>query len=282
MRILTRLFLLASCLTFALGAAAKEPLRVGIAPDYPPLAYRESGDLSGIEVALAEVLGKQLDRKIKYVEKDFADLIPALQAGEIDIIMSGLSITPERSQQVDFSKPYLQAGQMGIIRFADAGRLSFKGAIFRPGTTVAVVRDSTGETFAKQRLQAATVTTCASLDEAFALLQGGKVDFLLHDAPTNWALASDKSKEDLMSQNHALTEEQLGWAVRKDNQALLQAVNAQLDTMQRNGMLRAIIRKWIPVTVEVTETQSRSQPVTSSNMTIRPAQGTTSTTSGKR
>lgn len=277
MRFTARLLLLASCLAIAFGVSAKEPLRVGIAPDYPPLAYRDGGELTGIEVAAAEVLGQQLDRKIKYVEKDFSALIPALQAGEIDIIMSGLSITPERSQQVQFSKPYLQAGQIPIIRFADAARFSFKGAIFRPGVSVAVVQGSTGELFARKQLQQAKVVSTASISEAFSLLKGGQVDFLLHDAPTSWSLANDKRYEDLISLNHALTEEQLGWAVRKDNNALLQDVNTQLDWMQKNGMLRAIIRKWIPVTVEVADTQPRSQPATSSSMKTRAPQGASTT-----
>ena len=80
-------------------------LRVGVAPDSPPLIYMDKGKLSGIEIAAAESLGKLMDRKIKYVEKPFNDLIPALESGEIDIIMSGMSITEERAKQVNFSKP---------------------------------------------------------------------------------------------------------------------------------------------------------------------------------
>jgi ABC-type amino acid transport substrate-binding protein len=260
--LLGQLLLITGLLTLTSNAFAKDSLRVGVSPDYPPLAYKEQGQLTGIDVTAAEVLGKQLGRDVKFVETDFNQLIPALQAGEIDIIMSGMTITTERSEKASFSKPYLSAGQMAIIRFDDAGRFAFKGAIFRPGARVAVQKHTTGEDFATNRLKDAVITPCDSSDEAFALLKSGKVDFFLHDAATSWSLATDRNKQDLMSLNTELTDEQLGWAVKKDNQVLLQAVNQQLDSMQKSGMLRAIINKWIPVTVEVKDASPAAIPAT--------------------
>lgn len=262
MRPLVRFLLLTSCLSLAFTVSAKETLRVGLSPDYPPLAYKDQGQLTGIDVVAAEVLGQQLNRKIEFVEKDFTQLIPALQAGQIDIIMSGMTITPERSEKVSFSKPYLSAGQMAIIRFADAGQFGFKGAMFRPGARIAVQKSTTSEQYAAESLKNADITLCDSSAEAFSLLKRGKVDFLLHDAATSWLLATDRSKEDLMSLNTELTDEKLGWAVKKDNAALLQAVNQQLGIMQKNGMLRAIINKWVPVTVEVTDATPAAIPAT--------------------
>ncbi|HSC75210.1 MAG TPA: transporter substrate-binding domain-containing protein [Pseudomonadales bacterium] len=279
MRQLARFLLLASCLTFAFTATAKEPLRIGLSPDYPPLAYKDHGQLTGIDVAAAEVLGQKLGRKPEFVEKSFNQLIPALQAGEIDIIMSGMTITPERSEKVSFSKPYLHAGQMAIIRFADAGRFGFKGAMFRPDARVAVQKHTTSEDFAAKSLPNASVTHCDSSDEAFTLLKSGKVDFFLHDAATSWSLSTDKDKQDLMSLNTALTDEQLGWAVKKDNAVLLQSVNQQLDIMQKNGMLRAIISKWIPVTVEVTDAKPEAIPAT---LPKTPAASSIRTSSGNK
>ncbi len=230
---------------------AKEALRVGVAPDYPPMSYRENGHLSGIDIAAAESIGKLMKRDIKFVEKKLPDLIPALQAGEIDIIMTGMAITPERSEQVSFTNSYLDSGQMAIIRFSDAGRLSFKGAMFRPGIKIAVEKNSQGALFAEQNLKNASIKTCDTVAEAFSKLEGGDVDFFIHDAPTSWALANDRNKQDLMSLNHALTEERLAWAVAKNNTQLQSSINQQLETLQRNGILKAIISKWIPVQVEV-------------------------------
>lgn len=244
--------ILLSCLLLVVSQAlfAKD-LRVGIAPDAPPLAFHENGQLSGIEVAAAESLGKLMARKIKFVEKPFPELIPALEAGEIDIIMSGMSITEERAKRISFTKPYMDAGQMAIIRFDDAGKFGFKGAIFRPGMKVAVEDHTTGSSFAESRLRNAQLTKCSTLAEALDKLKKGEVDFVVHDAPTSWGLANNKEMENLMSLNHAMTEENLAWGIAKNNPELLEAVNQQLVHMQQNGILRAIIQKWIPVTIEL-------------------------------
>jgi polar amino acid transport system substrate-binding protein len=165
---------------------------------------------------------------------------------------------------VDFSNSYLSAGQMAIIRYADAGRFGYKGMLFRPDTRVAVVKGTTGESFANSSLHSASVSRCDSINEAFAKLKSGSVDFVIHDAATSWSLATDTSRQEFMSLNNELTEENLGWAVNKGNSVLLQAVNQQLSAMQRSGMMRAIINKWIPVTVEV-DTATSARPTDTGN-----------------
>lgn len=251
MRQLTQLFLLIASLALTGAVFAKEALRIGVSPHYQPLAFKQDGQLTGIDVAAGETIAQQLGRQPEFVELEFNQLIPALQAGKIDIIMSGMSITPERSKLVDFSHSYLSAGQMAIIRYADAGRFGYKGILFRPDARVAVVKGTTGEQFASTNLRSASVSRCDSISEALAKLKSGSVDFVIHDAATSWSLATDTSRQEFMSLNNELTEENLGWAVNRGNSVLLQAVNQQLSIMQRNGMLRAIINKWIPVTVEV-------------------------------
>jgi polar amino acid transport system substrate-binding protein len=274
MRNIVKLLLLASCVLLSSQTFAKEALRIGVSPNYPPLVYKKDGQLTGIDVAAGEAIAQQLDRKPEFVEMPFNQLIPALQAGKIDIIMSGMSITPERSKLVSFSNSYLSAGQMAIIRYADAGRFGFKGVMFRPDSRIAVVKNTTGEEFANKNLTHAAITRCDSIEEALSKLRANSVDFVIHDAATSWSLATDESRQDLMSLNNELTDEHLGWAVSKENTALLQAVNQQLANMQKTGMLRAIINKWVPVTVEVEAASTPSLPAnthtsTSSSQTIR-------------
>ena len=72
------------------------PLRVGVSPDYPPVIFEHEGEIVGIEADLARRLGQTMKRRIEFVRIPFPDLIDALEANEIDVIMSGLSITPER------------------------------------------------------------------------------------------------------------------------------------------------------------------------------------------
>jgi ABC-type amino acid transport substrate-binding protein len=87
------------------GAAAEElpPLRVGMAPNYPPLAFKQNGKLKGIEVDFAKRLRSALNRKVEIVETEWEELGPALEAKKIDMVMSGTSITEERKEKVNFT-----------------------------------------------------------------------------------------------------------------------------------------------------------------------------------
>ena len=268
MRQFIKLFLLLASFALAGSAFANQVLRIGVSPNYQPLAYKQDGQLTGIDIAAGETIAQQIGRQAEFIEMPFNQLIPALQAGKIDIIMSGMTITPERNQLVSFSNSDLSAGQMAIIRYADASRFGYKGTLFRPDARVAVVAGSTGEKFTNDSLRNAAISRCDSISEALAKLKNGSVDYVIHDAATSWSLATDTTRQDFMSLNNELTDERLGWAVNKNNSALLQTVNQQLAIMQRDGILRAIINKWIPVTVKVetaTPTTTENTSNTSTN-----------------
>ena len=102
--------------TAAPAAAAEAPalerivkdgiLRVGMSGDQPPLNMRDrSGKLMGMEVDLAEALAAALDVDLRIVQKPFGELLPALEAGEIDVVLSGVSITPKRAVEATFVGP---------------------------------------------------------------------------------------------------------------------------------------------------------------------------------
>jgi polar amino acid transport system substrate-binding protein len=88
--------------------APKPALRIGMTPNYPPLVFKREGAVVGIEADFAARLGQFLQRKIELVELPWPLLIPALQQGHIDVIMSGMSVTPERERTVLFAEPYLE------------------------------------------------------------------------------------------------------------------------------------------------------------------------------
>ena len=83
-----------------------------MAANYPPLSFREDGELVGIEVDLAREVVRETGLTVTIKQVPWAELIPALQSGKIDVIMSGMSVTDARAQQVTFVEPYLRTGQM--------------------------------------------------------------------------------------------------------------------------------------------------------------------------
>ena len=98
------------------AATGAKVLRVGVTSSLAPMAFKQGGELGGLEVEAARELGKQLGRPVEFIEVKWEDQIPALLAGRTDIVMSSMTSTPERRLRVAFSNPYLRVGQMMLIK----------------------------------------------------------------------------------------------------------------------------------------------------------------------
>jgi ABC-type amino acid transport substrate-binding protein len=224
-------------------------IRVGIAPIYPPLAFKENGQLRGIEVDFAHQLALDLGIKFVLVELPWDDLIPALRAGRIDVIMSGMSVTEERSKLVSFTNWYVRAGQMALIRRKDYERLRKPGAMDLPMSRVGFQTNSTGELYARQNLTKAKLKGYPSLDAGIKALRAKQIDFFIYDAPAIWRIRGQLRDQyrDLMGRYTPLTDERLAWAVRQDDPALRDKLNAELQRWKKDGYLESILDHWIPV-----------------------------------
>jgi len=240
-------------LFFTLGTLTTlaDGLRVGISPDYPPLAYKQDGRIVGIEADNARAVSEIIGQKMTLVEMPFAKLLPALQAGDIDVIMSGMSVTAERSELVIFTDAYMKIGQMAIVHRDKVAQFAQPWSVYREGVRIGVEPETTGASFAATELKAAEVKFFADPKAAFAGLRSGEIDLYIHDAPTSWQLATSSENNDLISLYSALTDEKLAWAVRKGDDRLAASLNQAQAAMKANGTLRYILNRWIPVTVEV-------------------------------
>ena len=227
-------------------------LRVGIATNYAPLAFAENGHIAGVEADFAQKLPAELGVKVTIVEIPWEEMIRALQDRRIDVIMSGMSITDERSELVSFTDPYLQVGQMALIRKKDRIRFDDPAAMRAEGVRVGVHANTTSEQFARAKLKGAKVVPYASIEEAIADLRKGDLDFVIHDAPTIWRVVGRPKHEDpdLTGLYQPLTEEYLAWAVRKDDEALRQRLNGVLRRWKETKQIDTVLDKWITVRKE--------------------------------
>jgi polar amino acid transport system substrate-binding protein len=241
----------AACLALALllCACAAPPLRVGTAADYAPLAFEENGALRGVEVELAGRVATELGRPLALQRIRFDELIPALRAGRIDVIMTGMSITEERGALVRFTRPYLRVGQMALIRAAEWEERRGIAAMSRPDTRVGFRTATTSESFVRTRLPRADAVGFDSVEAGVASLRAGTIDYFVHDAPTIWRIvggfASDE--RELRGLYEPLTDEHLAWAVRREDEALAARLDALVAAWQADGSLEEILDRWIPV-----------------------------------
>ena len=227
-------------------------LRVGVSTNAAPLIYKQGQAIVGLEAELAEEFAKFQGKSLHFIELDWEDQIPALLNNRTDIIMSGMSITKMREVRISFSTPYFRTGQMALIHRKDKNRFpqTYYGILGQAIILkIGVVKGTTGENFVRKNFGSAKkiLSFKTSKLAVFALLDG-KIDMLIHDGPIVLMLAAENESAGLTVLPSLMTEEYLAWGIRKNDVALLDLANSFIDTLQKNGRLDKIVKRWIPYT----------------------------------
>ena len=131
--------------------------------------------------------------------------------------MSGMSVTPRRSELVSFATPYLQVGQMAIVRSADESRFLSTDAYDQDGVRIGFERTTTGSKYVLETMKSAKPVEYASKEDGLEALRTSKIDIFIHDAPFIWRTTGSPlaPSTGLSGRYTPLTEEYLAWAVRK-------------------------------------------------------------------
>jgi polar amino acid transport system substrate-binding protein len=210
----------------------------------------KSGDkYSGMEADFARGLAAYLGRPLQFVDVDWMDLIPAVLDDRADIIMSGLSVTQLRQVRVAFCQPYLRIGQVPLCRRGELALYGNNAALYNIRGVVGVVAGTTADVLAHEQFTYAERIAFPTLKEAVQGLLDKKADLVITDFPLAlWESAENEAA--LAVVPIFLTQEDLAWAVRKDDNDLGAAANAYLVQIKQNGQLVQIIRKWLPMVAD--------------------------------
>ena len=224
----------------------RDALRVGVTPDSPPLIFRLDGNIVGAEADLALRLGATLHRPVEFVALRWDDLIPALMAEKIDIIMSGMTITEVRKAVINFSHFYLKSGLATLMRAEDAYRFNSVKSILGSEATVGVMAGTTSETFVRGNFpNALLVIPFRNPSDVVYSLKTTRIDLFVYDAASIvWFVSENEGI--LTGFWEFLNVEYLGWGVRRGDDAFLKQVNSVLTTWRQDGTLRQILGKWLP------------------------------------
>ena len=226
--------------------SGKNVLRAGVTTNAQPLVYRQGNTIVGLEADFARELAKDLGKSLQIVEYDWEDLIPALMANKIDIIMSGMSITRLREVRISFTIPYFKSGLMALIRREDAARFSTGLFSLTTSSAIGAIKDTTSEYFVETNYGSVKKILFSNTKPAVKALINKRIDMFIYDAPLILYLASENETRGLTTLFTLLTEEYLAWGVRKDNKALLESANNFLRTANSDGRLQQMIKYWIP------------------------------------
>jgi arginine/lysine/histidine transporter system substrate-binding protein len=219
----------------------EETLRMGTSPDYPPFEYKRDGEIVGFDIALAKALADRLGKKLEIHELDFNSLIPALQSGKLDFVASGLTITPERLANVDFSNIYYRTSIAAIFKTGKEITSVSEFANKKIGAQLG----STMENFVKDQQNQLANVSISSLANNLHLLQELKLDRI------DVLLLEEGQVNDILSANPGLASIILpktgdGYALGfAKNSPLTVEFNQALNSLEMEGKIIEIEGKWL-------------------------------------
>ena len=217
-------------------------LRVGSAVDFAPFEFQDEGqkEYQGFDMDLIRAVAKEMGSEAEIQNIGFDGLIPALQAKNIDVIISGMTINDERKQKVNFSDPYYQSGLTMIVRSDEEAIKSFKDL---KGHKVAVQIGTTSANMVKE-MEGVTVTELNTPADCFMELKARGVDAVVNDRPVNDYYIKQSQAVGVKSLADKLSAEDYGIAMAKDNADLQKKVNEALKKLHENGEYDKIYQKW--------------------------------------
>lgn len=211
---------------------------------YSPFEFEsEAGDTTGFDYDIVAAMSTSLGLAAPSFETTpFDSIIPALVAGNCDIIASAMSIKPEREEQVNFTTPYFTSAQSLLVTKANENTYTTLDSL--AGKTIGVQSTTTGADYAAEnKPEGATIQEFEGASELFAALTAKTIDAVLQDYPVNAYRATQQPDQFALTAKFE-TNEQYGIALTKENTALLAALNAAFDQLKSSGEYNTIYEEW--------------------------------------
>jgi polar amino acid transport system substrate-binding protein len=241
--------MLASLFLGVMSCAKKEPAKITIATDatWPPMEMVDTNkNIVGFDIDLMNAAAKAGGFIVEFKNTAWDGIFAGLENGKYDAVMSSVTITDERKKTMDFSLPYINAGQILVVKSETEGVTKLDDL---KGKTIGAQIGTTGA-FEIDKVKAANNITEKTYDEiglAFADLANGRIAAVVCDNPTaaQYALQNDTYKGKLKIVGDRFTEEFYGVAVKKGNAKVLDVINAGLKKVLDSGANKAIEAQWL-------------------------------------
>jgi polar amino acid transport system substrate-binding protein len=222
----------------------KGELVVGITGTQPPLnATNKNGKIIGYDADIAKLIAMNLGVKIKFTTMPFAELLPALIAGKVDMVLSSMTMTLERNRNVAFIGPYYVSGKGILTKTQTIGALQQTEGLNNPEFKVAALQNSTSQAFVEQAAPKAQLVPTKSYDEAIDMLLQDKVNAIVADYPYCAFTAFRYKDKGLVAGQSKFTVEPLGIAIPEDA-LLINWMGNFVNMLEASGQLKNLTEKW--------------------------------------
>jgi len=221
-------------------------LAVGMTGNMPPLNMTsKEGELIGYEVDLARAMAKAMGVRAKLVVMPFADLLPALQSGKIDLILSNMTITPGRNLKVAFVGPYFTSGKAFLTKIKTIAMAEEAEDIDGKKTKLVALKGSTSQAFVEEAIPDATLIPANDYDEAVKMVLEDKVHAMVADYPICVVSVFRYPNQGLLSVVTTLTYEPIGVGVPAGDPLLVNWVENFMGIAEETGLLQELKENWL-------------------------------------
>ncbi len=231
----------------SLNTAVAGKLVMATNATFPPYEYYEGGEITGIDVEIAQAIADKLGLELQIDDMEFDSINEAVKGGKADIGLAGMTVSPERMEEVDFTVSYTTAVQVVIV--TEDSAITSVDDLFAEGANhaVGVQRNTTGDIYASSDIEdegLGTVERYSKHADAIQALKTGKVDCVIVDNEPAKAFVASVEGLKILDSEYAL--EDYAISMSKNNPELYAAVNEALQALIADGTVQKIVDKYIP------------------------------------
>lgn len=221
-------------------------LVVGTAASMPPFNMTtKEGDVIGLEPDMAKLMAEEMGVKLRFEVIPFSELLPALEAGKVDLILSQMTITGKRNMKVAFVGPYFISGKSFVTKIKWIASVKDASQVDSPKTTMVALKGSTSQTFVEKEVPKAKLVLAKDYDEAVDMVLKGKVDAMVADYPICVLTVLRNPGEGLISVVTPLNYEPIGIALPGKDPLVVNWMENFLTTLEESGGLDLLKERWL-------------------------------------
>jgi polar amino acid transport system substrate-binding protein len=222
----------------------KKELVVGTAASMPPLNMTtKDGQIMGMEVDLAQLFAGGMGVKLTLKPMHFNELLPALEAGQVDMVLSAMTMTPQRNLKVAFVGPYFASGKSILAKSANVESLN-ELSMNNPDKVLVALKGSTSQMFVEKLMPKAKLELADDYDQAVGMVRNGKAHAMVADYPICMVSVYRYPEAGLATLTKPLLYEPLGVALPPNDPLLVNWVQNSLHFLEKTGELEGLTERW--------------------------------------
>jgi polar amino acid transport system substrate-binding protein len=223
----------------------KKELVVGTAASMPPLNMTtKDGQIIGMEVDLARFFAAGMEVKLTVKPMYFNELLPALEAGQVDMVLSGMTMTPGRNLKVAFVGPYFGSGKSILAKMAKVGSIDEIAKMNNPDKVLVALKGSTSQMFVEKVIPNAKLVLADDYEQAVTMVQNDTAIAMVADYPICMVTVYRYPDAKLGTLEKPISYEPIGVALPPNDPLLVNWVQNFLNTLEKTGETRMLMEKW--------------------------------------